>query len=56
MARELHCVVDGCQATITAETDEEILDVAEEHAAEEHPDLELDEETVETLKDNIEDA
>ena len=56
MARQLSCVVDGCEATITEETDEEILEVAEGHAAEEHPDIELDEETVEMLKDNIEDV
>jgi len=55
-ARELTCVVEGCEASITEETDEEILEVAEEHAAEAHPDLELDEETLETLKDNIEDV
>lgn len=56
MARELCCVVDGCEASITEETDEEVLAVAEDHAAEAHPDLELDEATVETLKDNIEEV
>ncbi|MBX0302700.1 DUF1059 domain-containing protein [Haloarcula salinisoli] len=56
MAQELSCVVDGCEATITEETAEEILEVAEAHAAEEHPDLELDEATVEMLKDNIEEV
>lgn len=54
MARELDCVVDGCEASITEETEEAVLEAAEQHAAEEHPDLELDEETVETLKDNVE--
>jgi len=53
MAKELHCVVEGCEATITKETEEEILKMAEEHAGEAHPDLELDEETVQTIKDNI---
>lgn len=54
MAKELDCVVDGCTASIAEETVEQVLEVAEGHAAEEHPDLELDEETIETLKDNIE--
>jgi predicted small metal-binding protein len=56
MAKQLDCVVDGCEASITEETVAEILEVAEGHAAEEHPDLELDEETVQTLKDNIEEV
>lgn len=56
MSKELHCVVDGCDASITEESEEEVLEAAEEHAAEAHPDLELDEETVETIKDNIQDA
>ncbi|MDS0258124.1 DUF1059 domain-containing protein [Haloarcula sp. S1CR25-12] len=56
MAQQLSCVVDGCEATITEETVAEILEVAEGHAAEEHPDLELDEGTVETLKENIEEV
>lgn len=54
MAQELHCVVDGCDASITEDTEEAVLETAEEHAAEAHPDLELDEETVEIIKDNIE--
>lgn len=54
MSQQLHCVVDGCDASITEETEEEVLETAEEHAAEAHPDLELDEETVETIRDNIE--
>jgi len=56
MAQQLDCVVEGCEASITEETVEKILEVAEGHAAEEHPDLELDEETVETLKENIEEV
>lgn len=31
-----------------------MLEAAEEHAADAHPDLELDEEAVETVKENIE--
>lgn len=56
MAQQLSCVVDGCEATITEETQAEILEAAEAHAADEHPDIELDEETVELLKDNIEEV
>jgi len=56
MAQQLDCVVDGCTASITEETVEEVLEVAGDHAAEEHPDLELDEETIEMLKENIEEV
>lgn len=56
MAQELHCVVEGCDASITEETEEEGLETTEEHAAEAHPDLELDEETVETIRNNIEET
>lgn len=50
MSKELHRVVDGCDASVT---EEEVLEAAEEHAAEAHPGLELDEETVETINNNI---
>ncbi|WP_254839041.1 DUF1059 domain-containing protein [Natronomonas marina] len=56
MSKELHCVVDGCEATIEAETEAEILEQAEAHAADAHPELELDEETVETLKGHIQET
>lgn len=53
MTRKLECIVDGCEATIEGITDEEILQQAEEHAASEHPELDLDDETVEELKSHI---
>lgn len=56
MAKELDCVVDGCEASIEADTEAEILEQAEAHAGEAHPGLELDEETVETLKAHIEEV
>lgn len=56
MAHELNCVVEGCDASITEDSEEEVLETAEEHAAEAHPDLELDEETVETIRENVEEA
>lgn len=56
MARELACPLEGCHATIRADTDEEVLDRAAKHAEGAHPDLELDEEMVETLRQGIEDV
>ena len=53
MTRQLECIVDGCDATIEGITDDEILRQAEEHAATEHPNLELDDETVEELRSHI---
>ncbi|WP_254829856.1 DUF1059 domain-containing protein [Haloglomus salinum] len=53
MSKRLDCVIDGCQATVEAETEEELLEHVQAHAAEEHPDLELDEETVAVVKENI---
>jgi predicted small metal-binding protein len=40
MAKELQCVVDGCEASIEAETEKEILEQAEDHTGETHPDFE----------------
>ena len=40
MTKELQCVVDDCEASIEAETEEETLEQAENHAGEAHPDLE----------------
>ena len=54
MARELHCVIEGCDESINEDTAEEVLEAAEEYAAEAHPALELDEKTVETISDNTE--
>lgn len=56
MAHELDCVIDGCDASISEASEEEVLEAAEEHAAEAHPDLDLDEETVETIRNNIEET
>ena len=40
MAKELQCVVDGSEASIEVETEEEMLGQAEDRAGEAHPDLE----------------
>jgi len=56
MAHELDCVIDGCDASISADSEEAVLEQAEEHAAEAHPDLDLDEDTVETIRAHIEET
>jgi len=53
MTRELECIVEGWSATIEGATDDEILQQAAEHAAREHPDLELDDGLVDGLRSNI---
>ena len=53
MSHELSCVIDGCDAEISDGSEEEVLERAAEHAEEAHPDLELDEGTVETIKEHI---
>jgi predicted small metal-binding protein len=53
MTRRLECIVDGCDATIEGISDDEILAQAEQHAAKEHQDLDLDDEMVEELKSHI---
>jgi predicted small metal-binding protein len=53
MSKRLDCVIDGCQATVEAETEVELMEQVQGHAAEEHPDLELDEKTVSVVR-NIE--
>ena len=45
--QRLECLVDGCSATIEAETEQEVMAQSEEHAKSSHPELELDDETVE---------
>lgn len=56
MTRKLECIVDGCTATIEAESDDAVMEHASEHAADAHPDLDLDEPTVRELRSNITDA
>jgi predicted small metal-binding protein len=53
MAQRLDCIVDGCDATIEGESESAVLTRAEAHAAEAHPDLQIDEETMETIRANI---
>lgn len=56
MTLELVCPVDGCDATCSGETEDDILEQATEHAEDAHPDLELDDDTVATIKDEIEEV
>ena len=51
--QRLECPIDGCSATIEAETEQEVMTQAEEHANSSHPDLELDDETVEKIRSSI---
>lgn len=56
MSKRLDCPMEGCHASIEGETEDEIMAQAEEHAASAHPDLELDDETVETIRSSIQEA
>lgn len=56
MTKQLACVIEGCHAAIEAESEEEVMKQAEAHASDTHPDLELDDETVTTLRANIRDV
>jgi len=51
--KRLECPIDGCHATIEAETEQEVMAQAEEHANSSHPELELDDETVENIRSSI---
>lgn len=53
MAMHLDCPADGCSASIDGETEESVLSQAEEHAAEAHPEMEMDDETVSMIKSHI---
>jgi predicted small metal-binding protein len=48
--------MEGCNATIEAETEAEVMSQVEEHVAAAHPDLELDDKTVQTVRDHIRDV
>ena len=54
MTHRLSCPMEGCHATIEADSADEVMAAAEAHAADAHPDLVLDEATVSSLRDAIE--
>jgi predicted small metal-binding protein len=53
MTRRLDCIAEGCDASIEAGGDGEILEQAAEHASRAHPDLDPNDELVEELKSHI---
>ena len=53
MTKRLDCPLEGCHATIEAETEQEVMARVEDHAASSHPELDFNEETVENIKSNI---
>lgn len=56
MTKRLECPLEGCHATIEAESEQEVMAQAQDHANSAHPDLELDDETVETIRSSIEET
>lgn len=56
MTKKLDCPLEGCHATIEAETEQEVMAQVEDHANSSQPELELDNETVETIRSNIRDV
>jgi predicted small metal-binding protein len=53
MSMRLDCPVDGCHASIEGESEDDVMQQAESHAADKHPDMELDDETVEMIRSKI---
>ncbi len=53
MSLHLDCPIDGCSASIEGDTEASVLSQAEQHAADAHPDLEMNDETVSMIKSNI---
>lgn len=56
MSKQLDCIIEGCDASVEGETEEDILEQVEEHAAAAHPDVELDQDTVDTIRAHIRDT
>lgn len=56
MTKRLECIVDGCDAVCTGDTEEEVMGIAEEHVSDAHPEVTLDEETVQVVRDNIQEV
>ncbi len=56
MSKRLECIVEGCDGVIEGDSEEEVMAQVEPHVAAAHPDLELTEETVQTVRDHIQDV
>lgn len=46
MTHQFSCVVDGCDFRAEGESEEEVLEQVREHAEENHPDVDVDEQEV----------
>lgn len=53
MALRLDCPVDGCEGVCEGDTEDVVMEQAAAHVEDAHPDLELDDATVEQLKADI---
>ena len=56
MSKRLECIIEGCDATIEAESEDQVMSQAQSHAAKEHPDLDLDADTIADIRANIRDV
>ena len=56
MSKRLECIMEGCDATIEAETEEDVMAQVDAHVADAHPDLELDDATVDAVRGAIQDV
>lgn len=53
MAKQVECIVDGCTGVCKGETESDVMEEVGAHVEEAHPDLTLDEETVEAVRAEI---
>lgn len=53
MTMKLDCPLEGCHASLEADTEQQVMSQVEDHAKSAHPELELDDETVETIRSGI---
>jgi len=53
MSMKLDCPLEGCSERIEADTEEEVMSQAADHAQRDHPKMELDQDTVKDLKSQI---
>jgi predicted small metal-binding protein len=56
MTKRLECFIEGCTAAIEADTEDVIMEQAASHAADAHPELELDEATLDSIRGAIQDV
>lgn len=54
MSKQVVCIVDGCNGVCEGETEDEVMAEVEAHVQDAHPDLTLDQETVDAVKAEIE--